>query len=240
MNNPSSSSSSSLPLSGNNGNQPQEQTSATPRPPSPSSSSPHQQQPKKGIFEHIMSNNSDHFVLSSRHYSYKEALHRPVPLNNNKQYALDHITRTCLPYPVAWTPTAGPGQMPPDFSWLANSCGGKAALGVFGGGIMVRCTTAPSCRQLLPLFFILIYIYFFAYLLGCCSPRRYIIYIVYRVCSWEYFWVPCLIQLPPFNLLVARKFHKRRCVNKSRWHFGQLVRCLLVFVGPHTNKHTCP
>ena len=26
--------------------------------------------------------------------------------------------------------------MPPDFSWITNSCGGKAAIGVIGGGVM--------------------------------------------------------------------------------------------------------
>jgi hypothetical protein len=157
MNSPSSSSSSS-PLSGSDGNRPQqqqEQTSATTEPTS-STPPPQQQAKKQGIFEHIMSNKSDHFILSSRHYSYKEALHRPIPLRNNsnsnsssntgdsnqQQYALDAITRTCLPYPMVWTPTAAPGQLPPDFSWLANSCGGKAAIGVFGGGIMVRMSSS--------------------------------------------------------------------------------------------------
>ena len=37
---------------------------------------------------------------------------------------------------LPWQQTAGPNQVPPDFSWVSNSCGGKAAIGVFGGGIM--------------------------------------------------------------------------------------------------------
>ena len=27
-------------------------------------------------------------------------------------------------------------EVPPDFSWVKNSCGGKAAIGVIGGGVM--------------------------------------------------------------------------------------------------------
>jgi mitochondrial import inner membrane translocase subunit TIM22 len=46
------------------------------------------------------------------------------------------LTRRALPYPIPWTPTAAPGQLAPDFSWLSNSCSGKAAIGVFGGGVM--------------------------------------------------------------------------------------------------------
>lgn len=83
--------------------------------------------------------------LTSEKYTPESALHRPVPLqsstssknkNSNSEFALDNITRKSLPYFQPWFTTAGPNEVPPDFSWLGNSCGGKAAIGVFGGGIM--------------------------------------------------------------------------------------------------------
>ncbi|KAG7366441.1 Tim17/Tim22/Tim23/Pmp24 family protein [Nitzschia inconspicua] len=90
----------------------------------------------KSVFEMIMTGQP----LTSNHYTPENALHRPVPStgdrNKNSEYALDTITRKSLPFFQPWVPTAGPSQLPPDFSWLSNSCGGKAAIGVFGGGIM--------------------------------------------------------------------------------------------------------
>lgn len=94
------------------------------------------------IYQMIMSRQP----LTSAKYTPESALHRPVPLQNgltqssdrnrNGEYSLDNITRKSLPYFQPWVPTAGPSQLPPDFSWLSSSCGGKAAIGVFGGGIM--------------------------------------------------------------------------------------------------------
>lgn len=69
-------------------------------------------------------------------YSPQQALHRPVPCRDESEYGIDKIARKALPYPLPWNQTAGPAQLPPDFSWMANSCGGKAAIGVFGGGVM--------------------------------------------------------------------------------------------------------
>jgi mitochondrial import inner membrane translocase subunit TIM22 len=88
--------------------------------------------PRQSIFNMIMAKPE----LSSKHYSHISALHRPAPCNDDSPYSLDQITRKSLPYFLAWQPTAGPAEVPPDFSWLSNSCGGKAAIGVFGGGLM--------------------------------------------------------------------------------------------------------
>ena len=89
--------------------------------------------PHKSIYEMIMSNPP----LTSSHYTPENALHRPVPLDNSADdFALGALTRKSLPYFQPWHPTAGPGSMPPDFSWISESCGGKAAIGVFGGGVM--------------------------------------------------------------------------------------------------------
>jgi import inner membrane translocase subunit TIM22 len=74
--------------------------------------------------------------LPSDHYSYREALHRPVPAQDQSPHSIDQLTRKSLPYFLPWYPTAGPNEMPPDFSWISDSCGGKAAIGVFGGGMM--------------------------------------------------------------------------------------------------------
>ena len=87
---------------------------------------------------------------SMMHYQEDAALHPPIPRttsqnlanpknnnnNNNNAYSLDQLTRQSLPFFLPWYATAGPAAMPPDFSYLTNSCGGKAAIGVFGGGMM--------------------------------------------------------------------------------------------------------
>mmetsp|Transcript_4263 Transcript_4263/g.8868 ORF Transcript_4263/g.8868 Transcript_4263/m.8868 type:complete len:269 (-) Transcript_4263:37-843(-) len=95
----------------------------------------------KCIYEMIMSKPP----LSSTNYTPEAALHRPVEYHSDsdfnkrkddKDYALDRLTRKALPYFMPWSLSAGPGQVPPDFSWLSDSCGGKAAIGVFGGGVM--------------------------------------------------------------------------------------------------------
>lgn len=88
--------------------------------------------PKQSVFNTIMSQPE----LSSKHYSHTIALHRPVPVKDDSPYSIDQLTRRSLPYFMPWQTTAGPAELPPDFSFLTNSCGGKAAIGVFGGGVM--------------------------------------------------------------------------------------------------------
>lgn len=98
----------------------------------------------KNIYDTIMSNPT----LTSSNYTPRAALHRPVEYysesnhanvnrsrNYNNDYALDKLTRKSLPYFLPWR-TSGGGEVPPDFGWLTDSCGGKAAIGVFGGGVM--------------------------------------------------------------------------------------------------------
>jgi import inner membrane translocase subunit TIM22 len=87
---------------------------------------------QQSIYEMILSQQP----LTSEKYSHQAALHRPVPVDDSKELNLGQITRRSLPYFQPWFQTAGPTGMPPDFSWLSNSCGGKAAIGVFGGGVM--------------------------------------------------------------------------------------------------------
>lgn len=42
-----------------------------------------------------------------------------------------------LPFPQPWAPSNSAVPEPlPNFGWLSESCGGKAAIGVFGGGVM--------------------------------------------------------------------------------------------------------
>lgn len=108
------------------------------QPPHPKSIPQH-----RSIYDIIMSRPE----LTSNQYSHTVALHRPViaekseidgNTNPQHQFTLDHITKKSLPYFLPWQITASstPQQIPPDFSHLANSCGGKAAIGVFGGGVM--------------------------------------------------------------------------------------------------------
>ena len=85
--------------------------------------------------------------LTSSNYTPEAALHRPVEYFSDtdyskrkgrydKDYALDRLTRKSLPYFLPWSLSAGPSEVPPNFDWLSDSCGGKAAIGVFGGGVM--------------------------------------------------------------------------------------------------------
>lgn len=85
-----------------------------------------------GVFQWITSP----FSLRPR-YQAADALHRPVPRDTSNPYSLSQLTYHALPYPQPWsTRTAAPPELPPDFSFLTNSCSGKAAVGVFGGGLM--------------------------------------------------------------------------------------------------------
>jgi len=65
------------------------------------------------------------------------------PINANIQQSSTPsttITNTSryhyLPYFLPYKLTASTNELPPDFSWLSESCSGKAAIGIFGGGIM--------------------------------------------------------------------------------------------------------
>jgi len=86
------------------------------------------------IYETIMLNKA---VPKDSPYQPEAALHRPVPIEDEaNELSLGNITRKSLPYFMYWNLTAGPSQVQPDFTWISNSCGGKAAIGVFGGGVM--------------------------------------------------------------------------------------------------------
>ena len=90
--------------------------------------------PAPVIYDIIMSNSR----LTESKYNHRDALHREVPLKDpNSKLALDNLTRLSLPYAQPWwlSPSSNP-QVPPDFSWMTNSCGGKAAIGLFAGGAM--------------------------------------------------------------------------------------------------------
>lgn len=100
-------------------------------------------------------------ALSSAHYTAEAALHRPVALYGSHGRAtncpagsfdlpnassspprpvdlsLGALTMRSLPFPQPWTTSsAAPPEVPPNFAWLSESCGGKAAIGVVGGGVM--------------------------------------------------------------------------------------------------------
>ena len=90
--------------------------------------------PAPPIYDIIMSNR-----LTETKYNPRQALHPEVPLKNpDSKLAIDNLTRLSLPYVQPWwlSPNTGPSELPPDFSWLANSCSGKAVIGVIGGGAM--------------------------------------------------------------------------------------------------------
>ena len=76
-------------------------------------------------------------TLKESKYNPRDALHPEVPLKDpNSKLALDNLTRLSLPYAQPWwlSPSSNPQGPPPDFSFVSNSCGGKAAIGLFAGG----------------------------------------------------------------------------------------------------------
>ena len=101
------------------------------------------------IYQSIMSRPPDS-PLSSSHYTAEAALHRPVAGwggNDNSSRSDSNaaasilntsrmgLTMRALPYPQAWSrSSAAPGDLPPNFDWMSESCGSKAAIGVIGGG----------------------------------------------------------------------------------------------------------
>ena len=87
---------------------------------------------KISIYDLIMSQPP----LTSLHYSAKDALHRQVSYHDDKAMGLSRLTRQALPFFQPWYPSAAPAELPPDFTWVTNSCAGKSAIGVFGGGCM--------------------------------------------------------------------------------------------------------
>lgn len=73
-------------------------------------------------------------------YSPTAAFLRPIDIPDNSRMTK---VKTNIPlysqyvaYPIPWRLTQGPDEIPADFSWLTDSCGGKAAVGVFGGAAM--------------------------------------------------------------------------------------------------------
>jgi import inner membrane translocase subunit TIM22 len=72
-------------------------------------------------------------------YSYEKALAAsPTAVDNvsTTPHIKSRNKLTYLPYHLPWTPLAGPAEAPVDFNWVTESCGAKAAIGVFGGGVM--------------------------------------------------------------------------------------------------------
>eukprot|EP00970_Alexandrium_tamarense_P016148 scaffold6199_cov202-Alexandrium_tamarense.AAC.11 len=59
------------------------------------------------------------------------------PSTQAAELSLGALTMRSLPYPQAWsTSSAAPAELAPNFDWLSESCGSKAAIGVIGGGVM--------------------------------------------------------------------------------------------------------
>mmetsp|Transcript_19968 Transcript_19968/g.43580 ORF Transcript_19968/g.43580 Transcript_19968/m.43580 type:complete len:236 (-) Transcript_19968:79-786(-) len=97
------------------------------------------------------------------YYTHSAALHRPIPALTTLSSRIDrkislqsdnkpfngklttvksiHIEKesfplACLPCITPWYPKSSSGsEVPPDFSWFSESCGSKAAIGVFGGAV---------------------------------------------------------------------------------------------------------
>lgn len=99
----------------------------------PAESKPEHPAQKQSVYEMVMSNPA----LTSQNYTPEQAMHRPVAIKDaDKEMSLGSITQKSLPFFQPWYQTSGPTELPPDFSFIMNSCGGKAAIGVFGGGVM--------------------------------------------------------------------------------------------------------
>eukprot|EP00560_Eucampia_antarctica_P008752 CAMPEP_0197826366 /NCGR_PEP_ID=MMETSP1437-20131217/3335_1 /TAXON_ID=49252 ORGANISM="Eucampia antarctica, Strain CCMP1452" /NCGR_SAMPLE_ID=MMETSP1437 /ASSEMBLY_ACC=CAM_ASM_001096 /LENGTH=238 /DNA_ID=CAMNT_0043426775 /DNA_START=67 /DNA_END=783 /DNA_ORIENTATION=+ len=68
-------------------------------------------------------------------YSPQVALQQPSN-ENSINTGIPRNFKYFMPYPLPWRATAGPDQPPADFQWVTESCGIKAAIGVFGGAGM--------------------------------------------------------------------------------------------------------
>ena len=81
---------------------------------------------------------SQWMALNDHKYKHSDALHKEVPLkDSNAPLAIDNLTRISLPYAQPWWLSPAQSQeVPPDYSWISNSCGGKAAIGLIAGGGM--------------------------------------------------------------------------------------------------------
>ncbi|KAL3793427.1 hypothetical protein ACHAWO_012604 [Cyclotella atomus] len=120
----------------------------------PSSPSERQQQqyvPQLSIYQSIISH-KPRSPLSSSAYNAESALHHPVQMHGESSPTstpanldqsstrfptLGALTLHTLPYPQPWSTTsAAPQNLPPNFDWVSESCGSKAAIGVIGGGVM--------------------------------------------------------------------------------------------------------
>ena len=98
----------------------------------------------------------EHNQASTYFYTSSAALHRPVSTLANLPNRVDttislrddfksrkpndlkrtEYTLGRLPYVRPWYPTSSSSSdVPPDFSWLSESCGSKAAIGIFGGAV---------------------------------------------------------------------------------------------------------
>ena len=94
------------------------------------------------IFEMLSKNDNKELSQQiSALYSPRAAYLRPVsiPENNSGKKSLKSnipLYGKYMPYPVPWRLTQGPDEIPADFGWITDSCGGKAAVGVFGGAAM--------------------------------------------------------------------------------------------------------
>ena len=114
---------------------------------------PSQLMQNKSIYDIMMTsqlhrNQSQHFpsaIQPDFYYSYEKALAAKPgdtsPALSSSSKPSDTTSTglrklSYLPYHLPWRPIAGPAETPVDFNWLTESCGAKAAIGVFGGGVM--------------------------------------------------------------------------------------------------------
>jgi mitochondrial import inner membrane translocase subunit TIM22 len=91
----------------------------------------------KGVYEMLMERETKTTIGNTNNaspnvYSGQHAFHRPIPKNETSYVDPDH-----LPYFLPWSIQSSRRiDLPPDFTWLSNSCGGRAVIGVIGGGTM--------------------------------------------------------------------------------------------------------
>lgn len=97
---------------------------------------PHSPVGSKSVYEILMSSEGEkatHTLFNA--YSDRFAYHRPV--TNNEKSSFETHRLFPLPYFLPWSIQSGRQlELPPDFTWLSSSCGGRAVVGVIGGGAM--------------------------------------------------------------------------------------------------------
>ena len=95
--------------------------------------------PPRGIFETYAGQN-EKSILPPHPVEHSDPLSAPKAGQSSTTISVPSSVEGVnipLPFPIAWTPSKmQDGDLPPNFDWVGSHCGGRAVIGVIGGGVM--------------------------------------------------------------------------------------------------------